>query len=90
MGPSELVRVALTGQATPVNSSKLVGTVSLSAIGADATVVLRNGNASGDVLLTVAALANTTVPVQLHGAQFDKGIYATLTGAGAEVSIELV
>lgn len=88
MGTS-LTRITATGT---VAVRAELGAVVLTAGSAAATLTLRSGGASGTVLLTLKAPAETSVPVRFGGPDGGPDIidlHATLAGTGAEASLEV-
>ena len=86
MRSSAITRATATGDVTTHDS--YLRAVTLTADAAAATAVVRAGGASGTVILTVTAPANTTQVVSdLHDAFCGGGIHLTLTGAAAEASV---
>lgn len=85
-------RITATAQVTTVDKAVQVTSIMLTPGSAAATLTLRNGGASGTVLFTVTAVANgASVSVPLNAAaQFNSGVYAAITGAGAEATIVVV
>lgn len=68
-----------------------VGNVVLSAgAGAAGTLVLTDGGAGGATLLKLAAVTGTSAVVNLRGAWFGTDVYATLDGAGAVATVEIL
>ena len=88
MDTAQIKRATATGDVTTVTSH--LQAVTLTA-GADAaSVALRAGGASGTLLLTVKAAANTTTPVPLGAAvPFSGGLHATFSGTSPEASFVL-
>ena len=82
--------VPLTGTATvgAANGGQLYG-ASLTAAAATSTLVLREGGASGTVILTLSAVANTTAAVRFDGSGYSGQLHATITGASAVASVEI-
>ena len=56
-----------------------------------ATVVIRDGNASGDTVLSIAAPAQNSTPVPLseEGRRFDKGMHVKVIGLNAKCYLEI-
>ena len=61
--------------------------IMLTLSGANGSVVIRDGNASGEVKYTIRGLSGSTptTPVELpgRGARFDKGMHVKVLGSGA-------
>ena len=57
------------------------------AVASAAVLVIRDGNASGDVRLTVNLAANTTRQFHLCDHRFDKGMHVKVTPANAKAYI---
>lgn len=55
-----------------------------------ATLVLKDGGASGTTKVTIKAAINTTVVVPLRGANFSTDIYADITGTAPAAMVEVV
>ena len=51
--------------------------------------VIRDGNASGEIVLTIRASTNNSNPTPLCGVRFDKGMHVKVLGSGAAAYLEL-
>lgn len=95
---SELIEVVPSGsigkQTYAADKPVIVTQVVLTAPTSAATVVLRDGNASGAVKLTMNTLVGDTNSVNLgedqKGKRFDKGLHVKVTGLGALAYLEIV
>ena len=77
-----------TGDIFPQGERGIVTMFSLTAGGAAATAVLRDGGVGGTVIWTIAAPIDTTIPVPFpYAISFQDGLHLTLTGAGALLNI---
>jgi hypothetical protein len=83
-----LYGIAATGNVGPGSGGKLGGVV-LAAAAANATLVLREGGSGGAIIVTLAALANTSVAATFNGAVYGGQLHATLGGASAAASVEI-
>jgi hypothetical protein len=79
------IHVEATGAAHDAGPGTLYG-ATLTANGADAQAVIRDGGATGDVLATLAALDGTTAETKIPR-HFAAGVHVTLTGEGATCEV---
>lgn len=94
MGNSELVEVGISGSVgkqvfastRPVVLKSVIVNTTVSA----GVVVIRDGNASGDVRLTINKAAGDNYQVELSGKRFDRGMHVKVTGAGALCYLEIM
>lgn len=70
-------------QAFATTDNVILQSVILTAVSA-ATVVIRDGNASGDVMLDASTPAATSRSFPLYGIRFDKGMHVKVTGTNSK------
>lgn len=88
MMESRLVRVTATGVVASGESN--LGAFVLSADpAAAATLVVRDGGASGTIIASLTAPAGETIPFPATGRTFVQNLHATLTGASASATFEV-
>lgn len=89
MYPAETTEVAATGTARTGNGKLLGGVLTAGADAATATIY-DNTAASGKVIRTVKAAANTTVSLAIPpcGVRFGAGLHAVLAGTGPKLYLE--
>lgn len=95
---SELIEVTPSGavgkQVFDADHPTIVTQVILTAPTSAASIQLRDGNASGEVKLTVHTLVGDTNTVNLgedqKGKRFDKGLHVEVLGVGALGYLEIV
>jgi hypothetical protein len=79
------IHVDSTGTAHSTGPGTLYG-ATLTAQGADASAVVRDGGSDGAVLATLAALDGTTAETKIPR-HFTTDLHVTLTGDGASVEL---
>ena len=84
---NQLLDASTTGNIGPAIGSTVVS-ATITAAGATAVLVLREGGASGTVRLTISAAATTSFQ-WIGSVGFSGQIHATTTGAGATAYVEL-
>lgn len=88
MGPATLKELSASGEVAAAGQPRTVFAVTLTAGSDAATATYKSGGAGGTTLLTLKALANSSVSAQLPGgAAFGAGCYVTLTGTGPVASV---
>lgn len=86
--PATLAQRTSNGEIATASTPYQVYAVVLTGGSDAATVTLKTGGSGGTTLLTLAAAAGVSVPMQFpNGVTFHRGIYATLTGTGPSVSV---
>jgi len=91
---SELLEVGISGSigkqvfasTRPVVLKSVIVNTTVSA----GVVVIRDGNASGDVRLTVNQTAGGNKQIELAGKRFDRGMHVKVTGTGALCYLEIM
>jgi hypothetical protein len=88
MGPARLVQRTTDGELASAGTPYIVYAATLAAGSDTATLELRDGGASGTVLLTLRAPANTTATAQFPcGVVFSSGVYVDLSGTGPAAAV---
>jgi hypothetical protein len=91
--PSNVVRHPVaSGQGAVFIGQGQIGTITLTAGGAAATVDLRDATVAGGskYIHEIAAPANQSVPIPLHGLTFTNGVFCqAIAGAGCVLYVEL-
>lgn len=90
---SELIEVGISGAVgkqvfattKPVVVKSVITTSTVSA----GTFIVRDGNASGDVKLTLVQPVGSSDQIELCGKRFDKGLHAKVTGTGSLMYLEI-
>jgi len=93
MGNSELLEVGISGSVgkqvfastRPVVLKSVIVNTTVSA----GVVVIRDGNASGDVKLTLNQAVGSNNQTTLVGKRFDKGMHVKVTGTGSLCYLEI-
>lgn len=80
----------LSATATVHPTQGRVTTVVLTGGSDAATLILKDGGASGTTKVTIKAPINATVVVPLRGANFATDIHATITGTAPAVMVEVI
>jgi len=89
-GPAAPVYLTATGLVTSADRQAIIDSVTLRAVGAAATVTLREGGAGGTVFMALSCTANDSKHAMFPNGLTCKGdLHATLTGAGVEVMVAL-
>lgn len=84
MNTSNIKQLSATGDVTTVDTH--LRSVVLTAAAATSTVVVKAGGSSGTTILSLSAVANTSVQVPLPDVFCKAGVHATLAGASAVAS----
>lgn len=84
MNTSNIKQLSATGDVVTVDTH--LRAVVLTAAAATATVVVKAGGSGGTTVLSLSAVANTSVSVPLQDVFCDAGVHATLAGSGALAS----
>lgn len=92
--PSDLIEVTPSGtvgkQVYASTRPVVVKSVILTAPTSAATAIIRDGNASGTVMMTIKTPVGDTNNIVLEGGKrFDKGLHAKVTGVGALCYLEI-
>jgi len=90
---SELKEVGISGavgkqvfaSTKPVILKSVITTSTVSA----GTIIVRDGNASGDVRLTIVQPINSSSQKSLDGKRFDRGMHVKVTGIGSLTYLEI-
>ena len=91
---AELIEVAPSGtigKQTFATDKKVVlcGAILTAGVSA-ATLVIKDGNASGTTVLTLKTAINTSTPnVEIEGKRFDKGMHVKVTPASALAYLQI-
>jgi len=91
---SELLEVGISGavgkqvfaSTKPVVLKSVIVNTSASA----GVIVIRDGNASGEVKLTISQAAGENKQIELAGKRFDKGMHVKVTGTGTLCYLEIM
>ena len=91
---SELIEVAISGavgkqvfaSTRPVVLKSIITTSTVSA----GTTVVRDGNASGEVKLTLVQGVGGSTPYGFEGKRFDKGMHVKVTGTSSLAYLEIL
>ena len=68
----------------------ILKSVTLDAGGTSAgSMTIRDGNASGDIVLVARQAANNATNIPLCGVRFDKGMHVKVLGSGAAAYLEI-
>ena len=86
--PQQIVYSAATAGAQLVNRRGALHRVVLTAGSANATATFYdNTSATGSPILAVAAVIGTSAWPDVNGVEFFTGLYAVITGTGAQVNV---
>lgn len=70
-------------------SARVFGAI-LTAAAATSTATLYDGtDTSTDPIATISVVANTTMPVCLHGYNLKTGLYIVVAGTGAKLNVQV-
>jgi len=91
---SELLEIGISGSVgkqvfastKPVVLKSVIVNTSASA----GVIVIRDGNASGEVKLTISQAAGENKQIELAGKRFDKGMHVKVTGTGTLCYLEIM
>jgi len=91
---SELIEVGISGAVgkqvfATTRQTVLKSVITTSTVSAG-TIVIRDGNASGEVKLTLIQGVGGSTPYQLEGKRFDKGMHVKVTGVGSLAYLEIL
>ena len=91
---SELLEVGISGnvgkQVFATDKPVILKSIITSSPVSAGTFVVRDGNESGEVKLTLPQAAGSYNQVDLSGKRFDKGMHVKVTGAGSLCYLEIM